>query len=188
MTKTHLILPALALATLAAACATRPSVRLDHDPSVDMKSYTSFGFMDHLATDRAGYSTLLTDHLKKSTRAQLERLGYVYDEDNAQLRVNFFVKVAERQEIRSTGTGGPGFYGYRFGRYAAWGGYGLETVDYKAGTLGVDLVDARRKALVWQGVAEGRLGSRAERDPAAATDKALAEIFRGFPGGRPGKP
>jgi hypothetical protein len=43
------------------------------------------------------------------------------------------------------------------------------------------LVDARKNALVWQGLAEGRLKDESLRNPGPAIDAVVAEIFRNFP-------
>ena len=163
---------------LTSGCATGPTVIADKAPEADLSKYKTFAFFDRVTTDNADYSTILSSHLKQTTRNELERLGYVYDETNPELRVNFFLKVEDRQEIRSTPTTG-GFYGYRF---YTWGGVSIDTVDYKAGTLSIDLVDANRNALVWHGLAEGRVRDDAVRDPGPAIGTVVAEIFRAFPG------
>jgi hypothetical protein len=123
--------------------------------------------------------------LKRATGAQLERLGYTYDERNPDLRVNFYLNVVNQQEVRSSPSAsiGGGYYGYRRGGYGAWGGYpyDVETVNYKAGTLSVDLVDARTNSLVWQGLAEGRLKDESVRHPGAAIDAVIDQIFSNFP-------
>jgi hypothetical protein len=76
-----------------------------------------------------------------------------------------------------------GYYGYRGGMYGAWGGYpyDVDTVDYREGTLSIDLVDARKNQLVWQGVAEGRVSDEVRQNPGPAIDAVIAEIFRNFP-------
>jgi hypothetical protein len=174
-------LPALGLTVAIFGCAAGPKVHVDHDPEADFTAYRTFAFFQPLATDNARYSTLTTAHLKQATRAQLERLGYVYDESSPDLRVNFYVRLADRQELRSSTAG---FHGYRADLYRSWNGYpySLETVNYKAGTLSVDLVAAKTGSLVWQGVAEGRVREQAMRDPATAIDSAVGEIFKNFPG------
>jgi hypothetical protein len=170
---------------LATACATGPTIRIDRDPSADMSSYKTFGFFDQVATDRAQYSTLMSSRLKQATRAQLEQLGYTYEEHDPDLRVNFFLNIADKQEIRSSPSAsmGGGYYGYRRGGYATWGGYpyDVETVNYKAGTLTIDIVDARKNSLVWQGLAEGRVKDESIRNPGPTIDAVVAQIFRGFP-------
>lgn len=175
----------LLLFLLVVGCATGPSIRVDKDPAADMSAYKTFGFFDQLSTDRAHYSTIVTSRLKQAARTQLEAKGYTYAEQNPDLLVNFFVKVSEKQEIRSTpsATIGVGYYGYRGGMYGAWGGYpyDVQTVNYKAGTLSIDLVDAKKNALVWQGLAEGRVSDEAYKNPGPAIDAVVAQIFSNFP-------
>jgi hypothetical protein len=175
----------LGLALLAAGvagCASAPTTRVDSDPTVDLASYRTFGFFQPLATDRGGYSTLMSEHLKQATRAQLERQGYRYSESNPDVRVNFLLEVAQRTELRSTPVAGGGFYGYRVG-YARWAGYPatLETQNYRQGTLSIDIVDTQKRALVWQGVAEGRIGKNLAENPGAAVESAVREVFASFP-------
>jgi hypothetical protein len=164
---------------LAAGCASGPSILVDRDPTADLQAYRTFGFYDRQDTDRSRYSTIVTQHLKQATRTELERLGYVYDESAPELRVNFILEVEQRQELR-TSPGSLGFVGPR--GYGAWGGYDLTTVSYKAGTLRVELVDAARNALVWQGVAEGTLDGAALENPGATVGRTIAGMFSNFPG------
>lgn len=173
-----LALVAVALTAFAVGCASRPDVRLDQDPQVDLRSYRTFGFYEPAATERAGYTSLLNSRLQQATRSQLEKQHYVYSESNPDLRVNVMVQVADRVELRSMPSS-RGFYGYR-----GWGHGGVETVDYRQGTLRIDLVDNQRRALVWQGVAEGRLDSKSIHNPGPSVDVAVSEIFARFPDGK----
>ncbi|MCI0654722.1 MAG: DUF4136 domain-containing protein [Methylococcaceae bacterium] len=176
--------PAILAIALLSGCATGPTIRVDKDPAAKMTAYKSFGFFDRLGTDRAQYSTIVTSWLKQAIRTQMERIGYAYNEKDPDLHVNFFLNVEEKQEIRSAPSSmGPGFYGYRGGMYGAWGGYpyDIETITYNEGTLSIDLVDAKKKALVWQGLAEGRVKDESIRNPGPAIDKVVGEIFSNFP-------
>lgn len=162
-------------ATLAAAlagCTSAPQVRVDQDPGVDLKAYRTFAFHPQTTTALAGYSSLVDQRLKAATRSQMERRGYTYSEQAPQLLVNVVLRVADKQEIHGT----PGRFGYR-----GFGGGSLDTEHYKAGTLRIDVVDAGRRALAWQGVAEGRLGDDALQSPGPAVDKAVAEVFARWP-------
>ena len=181
---------ALSSLVLIAGCASGPKIMVDKDPGVDMTTFKSFGYFDQVATDRAQYTTIITNRLKQATRDQLERRGYTYTEDSPDLRVNFYLKVVEKQEVRSSpsvGVGYGGFYGYRGGAYGAWASYpyDVDTVDYRQGTLSIDLVDAKKNALVWQGLAEGRVSEEARQNPGPAIDAVVAEIFANFPNGPP---
>jgi hypothetical protein len=161
-----------ALAAAAAGCATRPGVRTDQAAGSDLKSYRSFAFYDSSANPP--YMSLLEQHLRHAARAQLERQHYRYDERDPDLRVNYALHVIDRQELQPASHGHLG--------YRAWAYSGVETVNYRQGTLAIDLVDARRNALVWRAVAEGRLDAKSMEQPQAAIDAVVGEMFTRFPG------
>lgn len=173
---------ALTAIALLAACASGPSIQTETNPTVNLSSYKSFAFFSPLATDKAGYETTLTTRLKRATRSNLEAKGYVFSEADPDLLVNFYVNIEAKQEIRSYNTApvGYGYYGYRYGLYGGWGTE-VHTVNYKEGTLTIDLVDADRKLLAWQGQAEGRVTRKADENPDAAIGSVVAEIMTGLP-------
>lgn len=159
------------LAALAAGCASGPATRFERDPAVDLGAYRTFAFLRQ--GDKAQYRTITSRRIEQATRAELERLGYAYRLGRADLQVNVILKIANRQEVRSS----PGI------RYGVWlGASNIETVNYREGTLVIDLVDAGKNELVWRGVAEGRINAKAGKDPGPAVDKAVGKIFAGFPG------
>lgn len=169
---------ALPLFLLASGCASGPEIRVDMDSRANMKAFRTFAFFETVSTDNPAYSSLLSTRLKAATRGQLEKNGYTYSANEPDLLVNFYLKIVNKQEVRSSG----GYYGYRAGYYGTWTGYPyVETVDYKQGTLSVDLVDAKHKQLVWQGVAEGVVSEEAQRNPGPAIDRVVGEIFSNFP-------
>jgi len=163
------------LVAAAAGCATKPDIRQDHDPAADFRAYRTFAFYDP-QHGRLPYTSLLDARLRQAARAQMETHDFVYSEHNPDLRVNLQLTVVDRQELRST-PGARGPYGYR-------GWSGVETVEYRKGTLAVDVVDTQRNALVWRGIAEGRLDAKALEHPGTAVDAAVTELFAYFPAGR----
>jgi hypothetical protein len=162
------------------ACSSGPQIRVDSDPSVNVTTYRTFAFFQPLATDKAGYSTLVTARLKDAARREMEKRGYVYDDDRPDVLLNFQLNIQERQEIRSSPSAG-GYYGYR--SYGAWASYpvDIQTTNYKQGTLNIDVVDAARKALVWQAVGEGRVKKEAMQNPGPAIDNAVVLLLADFP-------
>lgn len=162
-----------AVAVLMSACAASgPKVRTDRDPTADLTSYRTFGFYDQLLGDRARYSTVMTSRLRAATIEELTKRGYTYDARAPQLRVNLFLQVANRQDVRSTPAAG----------FRPWmGPRDIETVGYKAGTLRIDLVDVVRNASVWQAVAEGKISEEAMSNPGPAVDEIVRTMFRQFP-------
>lgn len=175
-------LPALMAALLLAACATTPKVTADYDRGTNFASYRTFAFYQPLATDQAGYESLVTQTLKDAVQREMESRGYQYAETGAQLLVNFNARVAKQTDVTQV-PAMPMYYGYRRGFYRGWAGYGYETqVDqYVEGTLNVDLIDAQRKQLVWEGVAKGRVTQKDQADRQAALRAAVTEIFSKFP-------
>ena len=175
----HWILVAAGTALLA-ACASGPDIRRDMSPTAKFGSYKTFGYFGELATDRAGYETVFTARLKDATRRQMESKGYVYSDTDPDLLINFYANVEDKQEIRSTPVS-MGYYGYR-GHF----GYGIstpqvETYNYQAGTLTIDLVDRKENALAWNATAEGRVSKEARKNPGPAIDAIVGEMMAPLP-------
>ena len=57
-----------------------------------------------------------------------------------------------------------------------------ETVQYKVGTANIDVVDARKKMLIWVGIAEGRLTDAMMNNPDNSIARIVSDIFAKFPG------
>lgn len=84
------------------------------------------------------------------------------DEASPQLLVNFNAALVEKTRVStvpvlvkgSLGFYGGGYYGYRRVAYLPWPQYVDQTIvsNYKEGTLNIDVIDAARKQLVWEGV------------------------------------
>jgi uncharacterized protein YuzB (UPF0349 family) len=158
------------------ACATSPATFAQKDPQVDVYEFKTFAFYSPAGTPTRGarYSTLVGEQLKGATRAQLERLGYVYDETNPDLRVNIMLSVRQRAEVRSAPATGrlP---------YRAWGASTVETTDYREGTLAIDLVDAKRRAMVWRGVTQDRITRKDMKDVDKTVRDAVRAVFSNYP-------
>jgi hypothetical protein len=181
---------AVALAALA-GCASSPTadIRVHAAPDANLSQYATFGFPDQTGTDRGGYSTLITSYFKAAVRDQMEQRGYHYVDENPDLLVNFYAKVHERTEVRSDPaySAAYGYYGYRYGLYGAWPLYDndVRTVTYPIGTANIDVVDAHKKEMIWEGVAEGRLHDADMNNPRDAISRVVTQVFAHFPG-RPG--
>jgi len=67
------------------------------------------------------------------------------------------------------------------------GGTEVETVRYKQGTANIDVVDAAKKQLVWEGIAEGKITDKMMKNPQATIDGVITEMFAQYPvkGGAP---
>ena len=161
--KSLTLLTAVSMLVLA-GCANTPEVRVAADPHASFASYQTFGFVNPLGTDRSGYQTIVTQQIKSAVQGQLEARGMRLVAESPQLLVNFNAFITDKTHIStmpiwvqpslSGGFYGGGYYGYRNGLYTSWPLYVDQTVvsNYKEGTLNIDIIDAARKQLVWEGV------------------------------------
>lgn len=174
-------IPLLASLALLAGCATGPQIYTSSDPEGNFTGYRTYNFADPLGTDRPEYSSLLSQYLRTAVSRELAARGYQRS-DNPDLLVNFYTESKEK--VQSTTTAGPGlggFYGWRTGYYGVWGGYETRVTQYTEGTLVIDIVDARRSQLVWEGIAVDRVREENRRNPQASIDQAVAQVFAEFP-------
>lgn len=166
-------------------CATGPKVRSDAAANVNFSDFKTFAFMPEPATDKAGYATLVTQHFKDAISAEMAALGYQYSENNADLLVNFNSNVETRTDVRSmpTATIHYGYYNYRRGIYAGFPFYAndVDTIRYKYGTVNIDVVDAARKQLIWEGISEGTLKKSDLENPKQAIAEVVGLIFQQYP-------
>jgi len=171
-----------AAAIFLSACASTPDIRHDTSPTANFAAYKTFGYLPHLSTDRSGYQSVFTQHLKDATRRAMESKGYVYSEQSPDILLNFYANVQDRQDIVSTpGPTYGGYYGYRGGYYSGFNTGSVQTVNYKQGTLSIDLVDAKQKKLVWTANAEGRVSSDAMKNPGPAIDALVTNMMTPLP-------
>ena len=101
------------------------------------------------------------------------------------LLVNFFMNTRDRTETAPDLTMSD-YYGYRAGIYSPWPRYWEDrTITYQVGTINVDIVDAEKKQLIWEGVAEGRVTEESLNNPKVTVNAVVTELMRRYPG-RPG--
>jgi Domain of unknown function (DUF4136) len=184
---------AMALTCLAlSACANLPQVRASYDRSADFTQYKTFAFLSPLATDRDGYQSLISQSLKAATQREMEARGLRIDNSAPQLLINFNAALIDKTRVSkspvlvSGGLGfyGGGFYGYRRGVYTLWPQYVEQTVvfNYKEGTLNIDVIDAARKQLVWEGVVTDSSVTQQEMaDLPASLSAAVKAAFASYP-------
>jgi len=171
---------------LSACAAPKIKTRSQTDPNVNLSSYRTYGFVSEPGTNRSGYSTPITGYFKSAVTREMNARGYTYSEDSPDLLINFNTNAREQVDIRSTPSMsyGYGYYGYRGGMYASgpmYGGTDVSTVRYKQGTANIDVVDAAKKQLVWEGVAEGKITDEMMKNPQATIDGVITDMFAEYP-------
>lgn len=173
----------LAFFLLLAGCATSPQVITNAAPDFDLASYRTFSFLQPLSTDNGNVRTILSNELIAPTRRELEWIGLRYVESGGDLLINFVVSTRETIQTRNTPSTG---VSVRHGRYGTWGGYNMavsttEVIQRTEGTLGIDIIDAKKLELVWEGAVSGRVTDSIVQNRAAALDGGVREILARFP-------
>ena len=168
---------------LVTGCASGPTVRSNSDPSVDFSSFRTFGFFDPLATDREGFQSLISQQLVTSAERELVARGLQRTDTNPDLLINFSANLDQRLQVRqSPSAPASSMNRHRRGFYNTWPTYQqTEIRQYTQGTLGIDVVDAARRQLVWEGFALGRVTQRTTENIGPVLNDAVVEIFRDFP-------
>ncbi|NND51596.1 MAG: DUF4136 domain-containing protein [Flavobacteriaceae bacterium] len=149
------VLPLFLITLLITSCV---SVRVasDYDKEADFSTYESFAFYK-TGIDQAEISDLDKRRILRAIEAELLAKGFTKSE-NPDLLVSIFTKSRERINVYNNGWGG---YGYGWGWSPwYWGGYGYgygSVTKSTEGSLYIDLIDASKKELVWQGTGTGYL-------------------------------
>ncbi len=177
------LLPALAAALLLAACSSGPSIISNSAPGFSLAGYQTFSYLQPLSTDNGNVRTILSNELIDATTRELESSGLRYAESDGDLLVNFVVSTRETLQTRPS-SGASMHYGR--GGYGAWGGYNMsmsttEVVQRTEGTVGIDIIDASQRQLVWEGAASGRITDKVRNNRAEAVNVAVRDILAQFP-------
>jgi len=173
----------LSIIVIVAVSCSSVKVSSDFDKSASFASYKTYSFTDEALT--LPLDDLNKTRLLDAVNAELAAKGFTKKDANPDVLININVKSEKKQTATATSTGG---YGYGAGyRYGGWGGYGGGTTyisydSYTDGTLFIDMIDASKKQLVWQGRGTKTL------DPDANQDKrekniayAVKQIFMNYP-------
>jgi hypothetical protein len=181
--QTLLLASALLGLFLLAGCASGPTIRSNVDESVDFTSFRTFGFFEPLATDRDGYQSLISQQLVTSAERELTARGLQRTDTNPDLLVNFSAQLDQRLRVTQTpALPRSSLHRHRSGFYSTWPTYQqTEIRQYTRGTLGMDVVDAARRQLVWEGIAYGRVTQRTTDNIGPVLDSAVTDIFGNFP-------
>ena len=171
---------------LMTACASSAKIQSDYDRSVDFSQYRTYGYFSPMGIENPNYSSLLGQMFRDAIDAQMTQRGYVKS-DSPDLLFNVSARLEDKTRVTTMQDPmmyGGGYYGYRGGMYAPWGGYGYGTTthvsQYTEGTVNIDMVDPKLKRMLWEGVAIGRVKDKNDnlREDIMT---GVAEMFEGYP-------
>jgi len=173
----------VSISTLMSACASGPDVRSDYDNSMDFGQYKTYNFFSDAGNDGANYQSLFTQYMLDAIDIEMQSRGY-QKSATPDLLVNFNANFQDKTKVTTSPSMG-GYYGYRGGYYGGWGGYGMGTdthvSQYTEGTFNIDLVDAKRKQLVWEAVAVGKVSEKDIENLKERVDAGVPKFFANYP-------
>ena len=171
---------------IVSGCASSAKLRADYDQGADFSSYKTWNFIKGAGPDHVGYESHFTRYMIEAITIEMDKRGYVKSK-NPDLLVNFNAYLQDKTKVSTTPAGPPmqGYYGYRGAYYGSWGsyGYGTEThvSQYTEGTFNIDLVDARKKQLVWEAVGVGRITDRIRNNVEQVVKDGVPKFFALYP-------
>ena len=155
MKKSLKIVSLLALLFIITSCS---SVRVatDYDKDVNFNNYKTFAFFK-TGIDKAEISDLDKRRILRAIEAELLSRGFTKSE-NPDLLVSLFTKSQQRVNVYNN-SWGMGAWGWgSFGPGWGWGYNNQPNTSVSTeGVLYIDLIDANKKELVWQGMGTGYL-------------------------------
>lgn len=150
--KTLKILPLLLLFVIISSCSS-VKVNSDYDKKVDFTAYKTYAFYKS-GIDKVEVSDLDKKRILHSIDDVLSAKGFTKSE-TPDLLVNIFTKEREQVDVNRYNSSWGYGWGYGWNPYL-WGG-NTSVNRYTEGTLYIDLIDAKKKELIWQGEGEGVL-------------------------------
>ena len=125
----------------------------DYDKSADFSQYKTYAFHKR-GIDKVQISELDKKRILNAIDLELNKKGMTKSE-NPDLLVNIFTKEREQVNVSQFNMGWGYGWGWGWNPYL-WGGQNFVTTSTE-GTLFIDLIDARKKELVWEGEGIGYL-------------------------------
>jgi len=172
--KTTKILPFLLLLVLASCSSVR--VYTDYDKQVDFSPYKTYAFHKN-GIDKAELSDLDKKRILRAIDETMSAKGFTKS-DNPDLLISFFTK--EREEVNVNQFNAGWGYGWGWGwNPFLWGGNTTVT-RHTEGSLYIDIIDAKKKELIWQGEGEGVLTKDRDKKE-ALIQEFVSKILEQYP-------
>lgn len=170
------LIPVLIIAALLASC-NAVHVNADFDKNIDFTQYKTYAFYK-TGIDKAEISDLDKKRILRSVDIEMQKKGFTKS-DTPDLLINIFTKEKQQVDVNQFNMG----WGYGWGmgwNPWMWGGNTTAVNSYTQGTLFIDLIDAKKKEMVWQGEGQGNLTKNTEEKDAVISEF-VARILEQYP-------
>ena len=170
------LLSFVVITTIFTSCS---SVRVasDYDKRASFDNYKTFAFFK-TGIDKAEINDIDKRRILRAIESELLAKGYTKSE-NPDILVSIFTKSREKVNVYNNGWG-PYGYGWGWNPWY-WGPYNNTSVSTSTeGTLYIDLIDANKKELVWQGMGTGYLTKNIDKKE-ERINEFVAKIMEKYP-------
>ena len=152
-------IPVLVLFLLMVSCQA-VHVNSDFDKNVDFSQFKTYAFYKN-GIDKVEISDLDKKRILRSIDNQMLKKGFTKSETPDML-INIFTKERQQVDVNQFNAGFG--YGWGFGwNPFFWGGNQTAVNQYTEGTLYIDLIDAKKKEMIWQGEGNGNLTQKSDK-------------------------
>ena len=158
------------------------SVRVtsDYDTKAEFNAYKTFAFYKP-GIDKAEISDLDKKRIMRAIETELVAKGMQKSSD-PDILVSLFTKSRERVNVGNNFGYGFGYvYGYGFNPWIWGGGAQVNISQYTEGTLFLDIIDAKKNELIWQGIGSGALSTRSVEKKEERIKEFVNEILGKYP-------
>ncbi|CAH0336791.1 hypothetical protein FVB9288_02511 [Flavobacterium sp. CECT 9288] len=173
--KTLKFIPVLLLFVFASCSSVR--VYSDFDNKADFTAYKTYAFHKN-GIDKVEISQLDKKRILNAIDRELSAKGMTKSE-NPDLLINIFTKERERVDVNQFNAGWGYGWGWGWNPFM-WGGQNTIASTSTEGTLFIDLIDAKKKELIWQGEGVGNL-TQNRRDKEERINEFVTKILEQFP-------
>lgn len=150
-------------------------VNTDYDKKANFAAYKTYAY-NKSSIDKLEISDLDKKRILYAIDAVMPTKQFSKSE-NPDVLINIFTKERERVDVYNNMGWG---YGFGWGWGPNWGMGYSRTTTTPEGTLYIDIVDAKTKELVWQGIGTGYLTTNTEKKDERITEF-VAKILEKYP-------
>jgi hypothetical protein len=168
------LLAALGAVVLGAACSTL-TTSVDYDKGTDFSQYKTFSWHDTGDIK----DSIMARRIESVFSDALSARGLQRVDSGGDLWLVAHGRLSKQTQINTYNSG----WGYGYGWYGGGMGMTTSTVqEIPVGTLVVDLVDGKKKDMVWRGTASDTLNPEASpEDREKKLREVAAKLFEGYP-------
>lgn len=164
------------------------SYKTDFDPAADFGSYKTYMWYSGKMPDDdvLNANPLVKKRVGAGIDKALQAKGYAIGTQDA-FDFVVIIHAGDKQKTQITSSGGYGYGGYGYGGYGSgWGGYGgyggTNVYQYDETTLVIDIMDAKKKEMVWRGTATGIVGEQPDPEKQQKNiDEVVSKMLSEFP-------